>query len=75
MINILKAHNLLLLPIWSDLYAQFTEAQLKLMPVVDINKLYSFLVIKFIIMIFLRQIRKKWQKKFIFIKTFIKQKI
>lgn len=45
MINILKAQNLLLLPTWSDLYAQFTEAQLKLMPVVDINKLYSFLVI------------------------------
>ena len=44
MINTLKAHNLLLLPTWSDLYAQFTEAQLKLMPVIDIYKFHSFTI-------------------------------
>ena len=44
MINTLKAQNLLLLPTWSDLYAQFTEAQLKLMPVIDIYKFHSFTI-------------------------------
>lgn len=44
MINTLKAHNLLLLPTWSDLYAQFTEAQLKLMPVIDIYKFHCFTI-------------------------------
>ena len=44
MTNTLKAQNLLLLPTWSDLYAQFTEVQLKLMPAIDIYKFHSFTI-------------------------------
>lgn len=40
MTNIPKAPNQLFLQTWSDLFAQFTEAQLKLMPVIDFYQVY-----------------------------------
>lgn len=50
MTNIPKAQNQLFLQIWSDLFAQFTEAQLKLMPVIDFYQVYYLKSHKFWIM-------------------------